>query len=73
MWDDLCRREVKVWGGLSWDARSWEVGEAFARKWWWLMDENLLSVLNFWRGLRGEGELSLSGIRLGGMGKVWEV
>lgn len=37
------------------------------------MDDNLLSVTNFWRGLRGEAELSLSKIKSGGARKVWEL
>ena len=61
-------RQTRIWGVAPWNPMSWEIAESFARKWWFLMDENVLASTNFWRAQRGEtplvlGELaSLSGI-----------
>ncbi|RPB10515.1 hypothetical protein P167DRAFT_465448, partial [Morchella conica CCBAS932] len=42
-----------VWGQTPWEARSWEIGEAFARKYWFLMDEEMIRCTNWWRRQRG--------------------
>lgn len=42
-----------VWGDRSWDKTSWEVGEKFAEKYWFLMDEEMKKTSDFWRGQRG--------------------
>ncbi|RFU34036.1 hypothetical protein B7463_g2285, partial [Scytalidium lignicola] len=49
---------VLVWGE-SWDVRSWEVSEAFARKWTWMLKgcSDLLESTNYWRRRRGENPL----------------
>ncbi|KAH8650552.1 hypothetical protein BGZ60DRAFT_520394 [Tricladium varicosporioides] len=63
IWNDLSLGEVKVWGNTPWEKTDWEVGESFARKWWFLMTEEILETANFWRMARGEKSLSLRGIR----------
>jgi len=57
--------EIKVWGHTPWDSKGWEIGEKFARKWWWLIDEEVLSGANFWRGVRSEPGLTMGGIKMG--------
>ncbi|KAK0762741.1 hypothetical protein N5P37_005559 [Trichoderma harzianum] len=54
---DLVDGAFRVWGHAAWDGMGWEVTEAFARRWWFLMDEQLISVTNFWRRQRLENEL----------------
>lgn len=51
-----------VWSE-PWRPESWEVSEAFAKKWAWLFKGcgDLLKSTNYWRELRGEESL------------VWEV
>ncbi|KAL7904903.1 hypothetical protein GGI35DRAFT_189723 [Trichoderma velutinum] len=56
---DLVDGAFRVWGHAAWDGTGWEVSEAFARRWWFLMDEQLIRVTNFWRRQRLEGELIL--------------
>ena len=38
---------------------AWEVTQAFATNWAWLLDEQTVRNSNFWRGERGEGPLVL--------------
>lgn len=57
---DLINGAFRVWGHAAWDGTGWEVSEAFARRWWFLMDEQLINVTNFWRRQRLEGALLLS-------------
>jgi hypothetical protein len=73
MWSDLSNGGVKVWGRQSWDERNWEVGEGFARKWWFLMDESILRVTNFWRRLRDEVDLEIGALKNPTQGNVWEL
>ncbi|KAK4067298.1 uncharacterized protein Triagg1_7741 [Trichoderma aggressivum f. europaeum] len=56
---DLVDGAFRVWGNAAWDGTGWEVTEAFARRWWFLMDEQLIGVTNFWRRQRLEGQLIL--------------
>jgi hypothetical protein len=77
MWQDLSVGEVKVWGNTPWEGDGWEIGERFAVKWWFLMDEEVLKGTNFWRRMRDERVLTLEGIRksfqarlLGGVDEV---
>ncbi|PNP56376.1 hypothetical protein THARTR1_03532 [Trichoderma harzianum] len=56
---DLVDGAFRVWGHAAWDGTGWEVTETFARRWWFLMDEQLIGVTNFWRRQRLEGELIL--------------
>lgn len=64
IWGDITR-DIKVWGSTPWDDRGWEIGERFALKWWFLLDDEILKTTNFWRGAREEEGLSMSGIRGG--------
>lgn len=54
--DDLCcmmHTDWGVWGSRPWDKTSWEVGEKFAKKYWFLMDDEMRRASDFWRGQRG--------------------
>jgi len=54
--DDVCGMMLTdwgVWGSQPWDKTSWEVGEKFAEKYWFLMDEEMKRTSDFWRGQRG--------------------
>ncbi|KAF5013628.1 hypothetical protein FDECE_389 [Fusarium decemcellulare] len=59
---DLTEGAFKVWGSTPWDGTSWEVSQAFARRWWFLVDEQLLSATNFWRRQRLEPAIAASDI-----------
>ncbi|KAJ3527150.1 hypothetical protein NM208_g10847 [Fusarium decemcellulare] len=61
---DLTEGAFKVWGSTPWDGTSWEVDEAFAKRWWFLVDEQLLSATNFWRRQRLEPAIAASDILL---------
>ncbi|KAM0428865.1 hypothetical protein ACHAPT_006665 [Fusarium lateritium] len=63
---DLTGGAFKVWGSVPWDGTSWEVSEEFAKKWWFLVDEQLLRATNFWRRQRLEPNIRASDILLGG-------
>jgi hypothetical protein len=52
--------DLKVWGSTPWDTLAWEVGPEFARKWWFLMDNEILRASNFWRRQRGEQDLMMA-------------
>ena len=54
---------MKVWGSNPWEEGAWEIGETFAVKWWFLMEEEVLRGTNIWRGLRGERRLGVEGIK----------
>ncbi|GIC84245.1 DUF3425 domain-containing protein [Aspergillus udagawae] len=49
---------VIVWGD-PWDPQGWEVTEAFAQKWPWVVrgSRSLLESTNYWRRKRGEPAL----------------
>lgn len=70
MWNDFSGGEVKVWGSSPWEKTGWEIGERFAKKWWFLMSEEILETANFWRAARGEGRLSMSGVKGSVLGEV---
>ncbi|UKZ48350.1 hypothetical protein TrVGV298_002573 [Trichoderma virens] len=57
---DLVDDAFRVWGHTAWDCTGWEVSELFAKRWWFLMDEQLINVTNFWRRQRLEGALIVS-------------
>jgi hypothetical protein len=57
---DLVDGAFRVWGNTTWDGTGWEVSEAFARRWWFLMDEQLINVTNFWRRQRLERALLMN-------------
>ncbi|KAL4815687.1 hypothetical protein BDW67DRAFT_163506 [Aspergillus spinulosporus] len=52
------RGGVVVWGA-PWDPQGWEVTEAFAQKWSWVVQgcRSLLESTNYWRRKRGESDL----------------
>ena len=54
---------MKVWGNIPWDETGWEIGERFAMKWWFLMDDEVLRTTNFWRASRTDETLSLREIK----------
>lgn len=54
---ELCAdidRHLSVWGRLPQLAMSYEWAPEFVEKWAWVLDEETLSVSNFWRAQRGE-------------------
>lgn len=54
--DDLCHMmytDWGVWGNRPWDKTSWEVGQKFSEKYWFLMDEDMIRASNFWRSQKG--------------------
>lgn len=68
--DELCHDLMAFWDtrntgatllvwGVPWDPRNWEVTEAFAGKWGWLLhgSSELLASSNSWRLARGERPL----------------
>ena len=57
---DLASGNVRIWGCIPWDTRSWEVSAEFANKWWFLVDNKIVDTTNFWRGQRGEPDLVLA-------------
>lgn len=52
------RTGLIVWA-TPWDISGWEVSEAFARKWPWLVKgcNGLLASTNYWRAKRGEAAI----------------
>lgn len=70
MWQDLSAGEVKVWGNTPWEEGGWEIGERFAVKWWFLMDEEVLKGTNFWRRMRNEKLLTVEGIKKSFRGRL---
>jgi hypothetical protein len=57
IWADFTSGDIRVWGSTPWEPTGWEIGERFARKWWWILDRGVVEKGNFWRGVRGEGGL----------------
>ncbi|KAG4433049.1 hypothetical protein IFR05_011467 [Cadophora sp. M221] len=62
IWGDITR-DVRVWGNTPRDDRGWEMGERFAVKWWFLLDDEVLRTTNFWRRTRDERSLSMAEIK----------
>ncbi|RKK86130.1 hypothetical protein BFJ69_g1083 [Fusarium oxysporum] len=60
---DMQYGSLKVWGTVPWDPMGWEVGESFAKRWWFLMDSGILQTTNFWRSQRGERPLTLASLQ----------
>jgi hypothetical protein len=58
LWRDAVSGGFFVWGDIAWMPNGWEVTEAFARKWWFLMDGEVVETANFWRIQRGLPRLS---------------
>lgn len=57
---DMRVGHLKIWGSVPWEPMGWEVGEDFAKRWWFLMDDGIIRTTNFWRSQRGERPLSLA-------------
>ncbi|KAF7563716.1 hypothetical protein G7046_g415 [Stylonectria norvegica] len=57
---DLSTDGLKIWGSVPWDPMAWEVSPAFAKKWWFLLDDGIMHITNFWRRQRGEDDLFLT-------------
>lgn len=55
---DMNSDQLRVWGTTAWDPMGWEISEEFFKKWWFLLDENILHATNFWRRQRKESELT---------------
>jgi hypothetical protein len=53
LWQDSVSGGFFVWGKLPWSPQSWEVTEEWARKWHFLLDDEVVEVANFWRLQRG--------------------
>jgi Domain of unknown function (DUF3425) len=62
LWDDFTRGDIRVWGSTPWESTGWEIGERFARKWWWVLDQGVLDRANFWRAVRGERALRIEDV-----------
>jgi hypothetical protein len=50
---------VRIWGSDPHDPKSWEVGQLFFEKWWFIFDSSIIEQSNHWRRLRGAAELHL--------------
>ncbi|PWN48695.1 hypothetical protein IE53DRAFT_389099 [Violaceomyces palustris] len=50
-----------IWGDDTMDENAWEVGEEFAKKWWILLDNDILRRTNWWRRQRGLKNLERPG------------
>lgn len=60
--NDMLSENLKVWGTMPWDPMSWEFDGEMLRKWWFLMDEDIIRTTNFWRAQTGEQGLILGEI-----------
>jgi hypothetical protein len=51
--EELCRDlqsgDWKIWGRKPWEPGSWEFAADFVHKWWFLLDDEILRMTNFWR------------------------
>ena len=54
---DVSSDGLRIWGSTPWDPMAWELTPAFARKWWFLLDQDIMHTTNFWRRQRGEEDL----------------
>jgi hypothetical protein len=57
--NEMATDELKVWGAVPWEPMSWELSKGFVEKWWFILDDDILHVTNFWRMQRGEARLVL--------------
>ncbi|PSS02304.1 hypothetical protein BD289DRAFT_458148 [Coniella lustricola] len=51
---------VRIWGEDVYDPRSWEVGQVFFEKWWFLFDSDIIKQSNYWRERRGAAKLRIA-------------
>jgi hypothetical protein len=63
IWSDFATGGFTIWGKTPWDKRGWEVHVDFAKKWWWLMSDEVVEEANFWRMERGDAMLNLEYIK----------
>ncbi|KKP07225.1 hypothetical protein THAR02_00655 [Trichoderma harzianum] len=52
---------VRIYGGDPYDPNSWEVGQVFFERWWFIFDRDVIENSNRWRQLRGAPPLALKG------------
>lgn len=52
---------VRIYGGDPCDPDSWEVGQVFFERWWFIFDRAIIDNSNKWRRLRGAPPLYLKG------------
>lgn len=52
---------VRIYGDDPYDAGSWEVGQVFFERWWFLFDRDIIENSNRWRRLRGAAPLAIKG------------
>jgi hypothetical protein len=59
-WDNRRTEATLLVWGQPWDPLSWEVTEAYARKWGWTLEgcPEILMSTNYWRTRRGEKPLA---------------
>lgn len=50
---------ARIWGADPYDASSWEVGQVFFERWWFLFDRSVIEQSNRWRQARGAAPLQL--------------
>ncbi|PNP52879.1 hypothetical protein THARTR1_06720 [Trichoderma harzianum] len=50
---------VRIYGGDVYDPNSWEVGQVFFERWWFIFDRDVIENSNRWRQLRGAPPLAL--------------
>lgn len=51
---------IRIYGEDPCDAESWEVGQVFFQRWWFLFDRDIIDTSNRWRRLRGAPPLMLT-------------
>lgn len=52
---------VRIYGADPYDPGSWEVGQVFFERWWFLFDREIIANSNRWREIRGAAPLLLKG------------
>jgi hypothetical protein len=50
---------VRIYGHDPCDADSWEIGQLFFERWWFLFDRAIVERSNRWRALRGAPALMM--------------
>jgi hypothetical protein len=58
---DLMDSGLRCWGRSPWDPRDWELQDEFTDKWWFLLDEEIVNLTNWWRSERGDDPLVWKG------------
>lgn len=49
---DLLNGGFQIWGTDPAQPLAWEIADAFAKKWSWLIDDSILDIAKFWAGQR---------------------